>query len=83
MNKKELIAAVDAGTTGTRCCMIDRDGKTVASGYVPMTTIYPSPGRAEQDPKTVIERTFQAVSMAMESEKVDPACLSCLCITVQ
>ena len=58
--KRDLIAAVDAGTTGTRCCIIDADGETVAGGYVPMQTLYPAPGLVEQDPSTITAFTFKA-----------------------
>ena len=78
---RELIAAVDAGTTGTRCCIFDRGGRIVSYGYYPMTTKYPGPGRVEQDPKLVIELTFRAVKTAVES--IDPKRIAGLCITVQ
>ena len=78
---RELIAAVDAGTTGTRCCIFDRGGRIVSYGYYPMTTKYPGPGRVEQDPKLVIELTFRAVKTAAEG--IDPKRIAGLCITVQ
>lgn len=79
--KRELIAAIDAGTTGTRCCVFDGLGKTVASGYCPMKTIYPGPGLVEEDPDLVIDLTFKAVQAAVES--VDPSRIIGLCVTVQ
>ena len=79
--KRDLIAAVDAGTTGTRCCIYDGTGNVVAKGYCPMETFYPSPGRVEQDPETVIKLTFRAVREAVSA--VDPQQIIGLCITVQ
>ena len=79
--KRDLIAAVDAGTTGTRCCIFDRNGKIVSSGYYPMKTLYPGPGLVEQDPNLVIDLTMKAVNDAVVS--VDPHRIIGLCITVQ
>ena len=77
----ELIAAIDAGTTGTRCCIFDRNGQTVSTGYVPMKTMYPGPGLAEQDPALMISLTMQAVREAVA--RVDPSSIIGLCMTVQ
>lgn len=79
--KRELIAAIDAGTTGTRCCIFDKDGRIVSSGYCPMKTMYPGAGLVEQDPNLVIDLTFKAVAEAVES--VNPTDIIGLCITVQ
>lgn len=81
MKKRKLIAAVDAGTTGTRCCIFDKVGKIVSFGYCPMKTMYPGPGLVEQDPNLVIELTFRAVRDAVEP--VYTADIIGLCITVQ
>ena len=81
--KRDLIAAIDAGTTGTRCCIIDKDGNTVASGYYPTTTFYPRPGLVEQDPYAFIDLTFRAVETAVSSDGIDPKDILGLCITVQ
>ena len=77
----DLIAAVDAGTTGTRCCIFDAAGNIVSSGYYPMQTLYPGPGLVEQDPETVIELTFRAVSDAVTP--IDPKRIVGICFTVQ
>ncbi|MBQ5951066.1 MAG: hypothetical protein IJL66_02825 [Lachnospiraceae bacterium] len=79
--KRKLIAAVDAGTTGTRCCIMDAYGTIVSGGYYPMKTFYPSSGLAEQDPSTVIDLTFRAVADAVA--QVDPREIIGLCVTVQ
>ena len=79
--KRDLIAAVDAGTTGTRCCVFNCAGEIVSSGYCPMKTMYPAPGLAEQDPKTVTELTFRAVKTAVEA--IGSERIAGLCITVQ
>ncbi len=80
-NKPELIAAIDAGTTGTRCCVFDRNGITVSTGYCPMETFYLGSGFVEQNPETLIELTFRAVAEAVSA--VDPRNIIGLCFTVQ
>ncbi|MBR3642510.1 MAG: hypothetical protein IKN57_03280, partial [Parasporobacterium sp.] len=79
--KHKLIAAIDAGTTGTRCCIINEYGEIVSGGYYPMKTFYPGLGRVEQDPETVTGLTFRAVADAVSS--IDAKEISGLCITVQ
>lgn len=81
--KQELIAAVDAGTTGTRCCIIGRNGAIISSGYYAIPTLYPKPGLVEQDPYKVIDLTFRATKEAISSGEIDPAQIIGLCITVQ
>lgn len=80
---RELIAAVDAGTTGTRCCIFDRFGNVVSSGYHNIPTVYPQPGYVEQDPQTIIDLTFKAVEDAVSADDVDVTQIVGLCITVQ
>ena len=80
-NKRDLIAAVDAGTTGTRCCIFDGTGRIVSSGYYPMKTMYPGSGLVEQDPQLVIDLTLKAVQTAVAN--VDPGRIIGLCVTVQ
>ncbi len=79
--QSDLIAAIDAGTTGTRCCIYNKNGRMVASGYYPTKTYYPGPGLVEQDPLMLIDLTFRAVSDAVGL--VDSHQISGLCITVQ
>ena len=78
---RDLIAAVDAGTTGTRCCVFNAEGEIVSSGYYPMKTLYPGPGLVEQDPEIVIELTFRAVHDAVAS--IDQKRIVGICFTVQ
>lgn len=81
--KTELIAAIDAGTTGTRCCIFDRDGNIVSSGYHAMPTLYPGHGLVEQDPNKVIDLTFRSVKDAVSVDHIHPQDIIGLCITVQ
>ena len=77
----ELIAAIDAGTTGIRCSIVDREGAELSYSYQRVPTIYPAPGFAEPDPRTVINLSFQAVSQAIHNCPADPRDIIGLCIT--
>jgi len=83
MSGRELFAVVDAGTTGTRCCVVDRAGTVISGGYRGITTQYPNPGLAEQDPGALVEQTMEAVEEAVSSMAVDPKQIAGLCTTVQ
>ena len=79
--KRELIATVDAGTTGVRCCIFDRTGTIAARSYYLMATLYPAPGRVEQNPDLVIDLAMKAVNEAVSH--VDANEIIGLCITTQ
>ena len=83
MRKRNLIAAIDDGTTGVKCCIFDLQGGVVSSGYYAVPTFYPKPGLVEQDADTVIELAFQATEDAVASSGVDPADIAALCVTHQ
>ncbi len=45
------VAAIDQGTTGTRCMVVDAAGQPVASAYAEHAQITPRPGWVEHDPE--------------------------------
>ena len=81
--KKELIAAIDAGTTGVRCCIFDIYGQEISSGYYRTPTFYPKPGIVEQDAETIINLTYKAVADAVSHNSINPRDITALCITAQ
>ena len=82
-SKNGLIAAIDAGTTGVRCCIFDIQGNAISNGYYQVPTVYPQPGYVEQDASTIIELAFKSVSTALSCEKVNASDIIGLCITGQ
>ncbi|MDO4436556.1 MAG: glycerol kinase GlpK [Coriobacteriaceae bacterium] len=48
------IMALDAGTTSVRAVIVDEYGGIVAQASRPITTVYPEPGWAEQDPMEIL-----------------------------
>src|SRR5207248_454497 len=59
------VAAVDQGTTGTRCILFDLAGCPAASAYREHRQIFPRPGWVEHDPIEIIERVGEVVTEAM------------------
>ncbi len=54
------IAAIDQGTTSTRCMIFDREGRVVAAAQREHRQIHPQPGWVEHDP-VEIRRAAEAV----------------------
>jgi glycerol kinase len=61
---KELLAAIDQGTTSTRCMLFDRSGP-VASAQAEHQQIFPQPGWVEHDPREIIQRTEEVMHQAI------------------
>ncbi len=60
------IAAIDQGTTGTRCIVFDTAGQVVSSAYLEHAQIYPRPGWVEHNPLEIWENTQRVMAAAME-----------------
>jgi len=59
------VAAVDQGTTGTRCIVFDAGGRPVASAYAEHAQLTPRPGWVEHDPEEIWEATGRVVREAL------------------
>ena len=59
------IAAIDQGTTSTRCILFDHDGNIVISAHREHTQIYPKPGWVEHDPLEIWQRTQEVIQEAV------------------
>lgn len=60
------VAALDQGTTGTRCIIFDAAGQAVASAYQGHRQIYPQPGWVEHDPGEILGKSQQVIRDALE-----------------
>jgi glycerol kinase len=60
-------AAIDQGTTSTRCMIFDHGGQVVSVAQKEHEQIYPKPGWVEHDPQEIWARTQEVVDEAMES----------------
>ncbi|OFX33042.1 MAG: glycerol kinase [Armatimonadetes bacterium RBG_16_67_12] len=63
----DYLAAIDQGTTGTRCILFDLRGSIVAQAYREHRQIYPHPGWVEHDPVEIWERTEEVTAQAVRS----------------
>lgn len=62
-----FVAAIDQGTTSTRCIIFDHAGSIVASEQREHRQIFPQPGWVEHDPVEIWERTQEVVSGALRN----------------
>ena len=53
---KKYVAAIDQGTTSTRCMIFDREGNPISSSQMEHEQIYPHPGWVEHDPMEIWSR---------------------------
>lgn len=61
----EYIAAIDQGTTSTRCIIFDHGGNVVALAQKEHRQIYPRPGWVEHDPLEIWRNTQEVVEQAI------------------
>ena len=59
------VLAIDQGTTGCTCLVVDRDGRVLGRGYRELTQHYPMPGWVEHDPHEMFRNTLLAAHDAM------------------
>ena len=64
---REYVAAIDQGTTGTRCILFDREGRPAAAAYREHRQILPRPGWVEHDPVEIRERVEEVAAEALRS----------------
>jgi glycerol kinase len=68
-----FVAAVDHGTTSTRCILFTRDGKPAAVAQREQTMHYPRPGWVELDMAEVWQRTQECLHEALATAGAAPA----------
>jgi glycerol kinase len=66
---RECVAAIDQGTTGTRCILFDLDGARSRSAYREHRQIFPRPGWVEHDPAEILERVREVCAEALRARR--------------
>jgi glycerol kinase len=79
----ELVAAIDQGTTSTRCMLFDHDGAEVSRHQLEHEQILPRAGWVEHDPVEIWERTRTVVKRALSAAKADATALVAVGVTNQ
>src|SRR2546425_12809541 len=65
-----FVAAVDQGTTGTRCILFDASGEPRASAYREHAQLTPEPGWVEHDPEEIWEATAAVIRDALAQARL-------------
>jgi glycerol kinase len=76
-----VILAIDQGTTGTTCLVVDPELNVVGRGYAELPQIFPRPGWVEHDPEQIWQSVLDAAQAALAG--VDARELQAIGITNQ
>ena len=79
----KYVAAVDQGTTSTRCMLFDHAGGVVSSYQLEHEQIFPKAGWVEHDPMEIWARTQDVVKGAVEKAGVQPGDIAAVGVTNQ
>ncbi|KAB7726297.1 glycerol kinase GlpK [Rudanella paleaurantiibacter] len=77
------VAAIDQGTTSTRCIVFDRQGTIVALAQKEHKQIYPQPGWVEHDPEEIWKNTLEVIALARIKAKLHANDIQAIGITNQ
>ena len=80
---KAYVAAIDQGTTSSRCMIFDAAGAVAASAQVEHQQIFPRPGWVEHDALEIWANVSGVTSAAMAKLGIGPADLAAVGITNQ
>jgi glycerol kinase len=79
----KFAAAVDQGTTSTRCMIFDHQGAVVAVDQMEHEQIYPKPGWVEHNPMEIWDRTRDVVKAAVAKAGAKPGDIAAVGVTNQ
>jgi glycerol kinase len=79
----KLIAAIDQGTTSTRCMIFNHQGQVVSSAQKEHLQIFPQPGWVEHDPVEIWQCTQEVIRAAITKANILPLDIAAVGITNQ
>jgi glycerol kinase len=79
----KFAAAVDQGTTSTRCMIFEKGGGVVSIHQMEHEQIYPQPGFVEHDPMEIWARTQDVIKAAVEKAGAKPGDIASVGVTNQ
>src|SRR5437773_7909015 len=79
----DFVAAIDQGTTSTRCMLFDHAGNEVGKYQLEHEQILPKPGWVEHNPVEIWERAGSVVQTAINAKGISATDLAALGITNQ
>ncbi len=77
------VAAIDQGTTSSRCMIFDEKGCVAAAHQLEHRQIFPRPGWVEHDPLEIRQRVDESIRGALAQAKIAPESLAAVGITNQ
>ena len=80
---KRYIAALDQGTTSSRCILFDQDQNILGTAQRELTQIYPQPGWVEQDPMEIWSTQYSVLTEVLAQTGISPHELAAIGITNQ
>jgi glycerol kinase len=83
MTEAQYIAALDQGTTGTRCILFNHSGQPVIWSYEEHTQIYPQPGWVEHDPMEIWAKTRKVIEQTLTQGNIPSGQIAAVGITNQ
>jgi glycerol kinase len=81
--QQQYVAAIDQGTSSTRCIVFDRDGAIAARGQREHAQLHPRAGWVEHDPQEIAARVRETIADALEGGPVSPGDVAAVGITNQ
>lgn len=79
----KYIAAIDQGTTSTRCILFDSSGRVVCTSQREHRQVYPQPGWVEHDPLEIWQLTQDVIHEVLSIAKVGPGEIISIGVTNQ
>jgi glycerol kinase len=79
----KYVAAIDQGTTSTRCMVFDHSGKVISVDQKEHEQIFPQPGWVEHSPTEIWDRTQEVVKGALEKGSLSTSDLAAVGVTNQ
>jgi len=79
----KYVAAIDQGTTSTRCILFDHTGNIITADQKEHEQIYPKPGWVEHDALEIWEHTQRVMRGALDKSGADVADIAAIGITNQ
>ena len=79
----KYVAAIDQGTTSTRCMLFDHHGLVASLAQKEHQQIYPRPGWVEHQPLEIWERTQEVVKAAISKARVRASEIAAVGVTNQ
>ena len=78
-----IIAALDQGTTSTRCILFNQSGEIIASSQKEHRQLYPQPGWVEHDPLEIWQNSVKVIEDVLSEANITVTDLAALGITNQ